>query len=426
MQYDIKLVNCGNNKVVAIKKLREILGCDLSSAKQYAENTPCVLVTDADEYAAREIIKNFQSAGIEVDLIEKKQGFASYTPDLPPSTTSINNSGSNEREILIDIWHNYHEYNKALQNANEQITKNENRISSLKKEAEKIQKDIDLNKRIKATNGECLRPPKKRYSLIELPDFSMIKTLFIAITIVSFVILLILLAIFKAPFNEAIDKIQKVVHINEGLLFFLAAPCIAVIISIIFILGYMIKCAFDTHSMNRANAWRHKNFDTATAVRKATEFMNNIDSYMAEKNNKEKDIVSLEEENKNIKIAKQQLPAVPNTIPMPPELRSEEGVLLLLQYIDTGRAYTLQQAINLYYQDMKDAKRMAELQKQTEYAKQQLVNSQIAAENSRIAAANSQKTYEAAQRSAAASERAADAAEESAHWDFLNYLNNNK
>jgi len=307
-----------------------------------------------------------------------------------------------------------------IKTANDKIKSKKKEISELESEIKLMQKEIDDNKRIKDTKGECLRPRLMRRSLISFPEFNTLKWIFVALAVVAFIIMLILVGV--TP--KTIEDLAAALNFNAGLMVWLGAPAIGLIGSILFSIGYIIVNIVNGISINNTRVANHKNFDVSKGREKAEAFFNNIESFLAQKKEKEDALAKHKEQLYEMETYKNKLPAVANNLPMPNELRSTSGIALLLQYIDTGRAYTIQEAINLYYQDVKDANKMKELQKQTEYAQEQMMNSRIAAENSRIAAENSRKMYEAANRAAEASERAADAAQEAAHYERNTYWDN--
>ena len=148
--------------------------------------------------------------------------------------------------------------------------------------------------------------------------------------------------------------------------------------------------------------------------KRAEEFMSNLDSHYAE----------IEQKRRQIEDTKREIIALENIlrkplnlnvdIRIPEELKSYEGILVLGRYISSGRAYTVQEAVNLYFNDAAQQKMLREAQMQTAYAQQQ-------AENARIAAENSEAALQLARETAASAERAADAAQTVADYERLNY-----
>lgn len=273
-----------------------------------------------------------------------------------------------------------------------------------------------------------MRPKYRPAPLLEFPEFDILKWIFVALAVVSFVVMLVLVGV--KP--ELIENAALKINVNAGLFVWLGAPVLGVVGTVLFIIGYMIYFIKENHTYNKNKKWKTKHFDTATAVKKATEFLNNLENTEQEIKDKKTKINTLENEIAEIQNGLARLTPVENMLPMPNELRNANGLALLLSYIDTGRAYTLKEAVNIYYQDLKDAKKMEELRKQTAYAQEQMMNSRIAAENSRIAAENSRKTLDATNRAADAAERAADTASEAAdyerraYWEDLYYRNSRK
>ncbi len=423
MKYNIELVNCNGHHLQAVKKLRELTDFKwgFAEAKHCIDSAPVIIFEDVDENTANEIYGAFQQIGVSINLIETEVSApAPYIPEIHTTNIQPNNANyGNDREVLINLWCSYNEYNQAIDTANSDIEKRKKEISDLELDIKKMQDEIDKNKRIKATNGECLRPKYQRLSLFEFPDFDILKWIFVGLAVCYFVIMLIMVAV--SP--DTVEIWAEKLDFNAGAMIWFGTPVAGLVGSVLFALGYVIWYAVDTQKMNNARKWKSKNFDTTKAKNEAFKFLENLDGFVAEKSKKETAVSEHKNHILDLENYKRSLPIVQNNIPMPIELRSAEGVALLIQYIDTGRAYTLQESVNLYYQDVKDAKKMEELKKQTAYAQEQMINSRITAENSRITAENSYKTLEEQRRQRQALERGADAAQESADWARRSFFN---
>lgn len=425
MKYDVELVSCSGNPILVEKKLQEICGCDLITARRYVRRCPCIISSDVDESDAKQICDIFQSIGANVKLIGKEEEIipSVSVPEFSASSNlKYDNVSNNDRDMLVKLWYDYTERNKAINRADTQVEARKREIDNLQNAVNRMQKEIDDNRMIARTNGESLRPKVRRRSLFEFPDFDTLKWAFIIMAVVYFVVMLVLVAI--TP--KTVENLADAINFNAGALVWVGAPAVGLVGAIVFSLIYIIKNAIENYSINRARENERRNFDTASVKNKAIAFLNNLDSYLAEINKKENDITSLKAQINAIETEKHKLPAVENNIPMPNELRSSNGMALLIQYIDTGRARTLQEAINLYYQDLKDSQRMAELRKQTEYAEEQLMNSRIVAENSQRTLEEAKRQADNAAIAARNAARAADAAESHRDYEIIRDLINGK
>lgn len=422
MKCNVELITCGESKLLVTKKLTEIIGCGLSSAKSYVDGLPCVILEGVDLEYAKKVCEILQDLGAEVNIIEKAEdvGFASVVPVSSEVTPSIVSSDGGDREMLVKLWCSYTEHDKTVAALNKEIESDKRAISNLEKEIEKKKSEIEQNKLIYKTGGECLRPKVKQMSLIDFPEFETVKWIFVASAIISFIIMLIMVGVA----SETIEGLAELVGVPAGVLVWLGAPVIGLIASLAFSVVYMIKEALNSVSYNNAQIQKRNSYDVTRAKNEAAKYLDNLESHTQEVNKKEREISEIKSQINELAVHKNKLPIVQNTLAMPNELRSAQGVALLIQYIDIGRADTLKEAINLYCQDLKDSARMAELKKQTQYAQEQMLSSREAAESARVAAENTRRNLEETRRVAAASERAADAAEETARYERYSYWQN--
>lgn len=74
MNYKVILRNCDNNKIHAIKVVREVTGCGLAEAKTMVERTPVVIYENSDKYAANEVLKQFLDMGCTAVLEGDESG----------------------------------------------------------------------------------------------------------------------------------------------------------------------------------------------------------------------------------------------------------------------------------------------------------------------------------------------------------------
>ncbi len=153
--------------------------------------------------------------------------------------------------------------------------------------------------------------------------------------------------------------------------------------------------------------------------KRAEEFMSNLDSHYAE----------IEQKRRQIEDTKREIMALENIlrkplnlnvdIRIPEELKSYEGILVLGRYISSGRAYTVQEAVNLYFNDAAQQKMLREAQMQTAYAQLQAAYAEEQAENTRVIAENSERAVELARQTAASARRAANAADTLVTYEHL-------
>lgn len=432
MKSTIELVNCNGFQLQTTRKLHELLGIDLRTAKQYADSAPCVIAVGIEISQAEYIRNELHSIGAVANVINEDEEI--ITPASMPAVTDaqrsneINNFQYGDRELIYRAWSEYSERDSIIRDANNKIQAKKNEIAALNSAIKKLNDEIDNNKRIKNTNGECVRPKYRPTPLFEFPEFNVLKWIFIVLTVVLFVVMLILVGVNP----EFIENMASKINVNAGLFVWLGAPAIGLSGTLLFVIGYVIYFIIENHGYNKNQKRKTMSFDTSAAVKKATEFLNNLENTEHEIRDKKIKINTLENEVVEMQNRLAQLAPIENMLPIPNELRNANGLAFLLNYIDTGRAYTLKEAVNLYYQDLKDAKKMEELRKQTAYAQEQMMNSRITAENSRITAENSRITAEASIRAANAAERAASAASEAAdyerlsYWDNLSYRNSKK
>ncbi|MBE7012267.1 MAG: hypothetical protein E7415_06295 [Ruminococcaceae bacterium] len=427
MKCDVKLVTCSKNKLQTVAKLKTILNCDRATASEYAFKAPCIILSEVEEDFANEVCRALREIGNTVEIIKEAEDIdflatgKEYVPEIKQednydsamqhSNTARMSDTGNDRNNLFNLWCSYVDYNNIVNKFAGEIKRKQEDIETLGAEIDDIKKKTEQYRWIKETNGDCLRPKIRKASLLEFPEFEFIKWTFIALAVISFIGMLIIAGV--AP--EILDDLARDLDMGAGFVVWLGAPVLGVIGTILYIIGYAIYSVIQGIKINRSREAAYRNFDVSSALKEATEFLNNENKHIKIQNEKENAISGIKREITELEQKKRNLPTVRNNIPMPNELKSAEGVALLIQYMDTGRAWTIQEAINLYYQDVKDARKMEELRKQTRYAQEQMLNSRIAAENSRITANAAVRTANAAERTADASERAANASERTAN-----------
>lgn len=99
--------------VTTIKRLRELLGFDLRTAKQYVESVPCVIISDIEMSKAEYISEELQSIGANTNVINEEVEIITPTPvpvvtDIQRSN-EINNFQLNDRELMFKTWSEYSE-----------------------------------------------------------------------------------------------------------------------------------------------------------------------------------------------------------------------------------------------------------------------------------------------------------------------------
>lgn len=417
MKSTIELISCDGCQMQVVKKLRELFGMDLTTATQYTRSVPCVIASDLESSEAEHINYALQSVGATTNIIYEEQ--ENLVPSPVSSTTVVQSAGNsetfqdNDRQTVFRIWSEYSERDFVISNTNKQIQNKKSEVVALNTEIKKGNDEIANNKRIKSTNGECMRPKYRPAPLLDFPDFEVVKWIFIAMTIVTFIAMLVLVAVNP----NLIENTALKMNVPAGLFVWLGAPVIGLAGTILFVIGFVGYFMSENHKYNKNQKSKIKYFNTAKEVQKANEFLSKLDKFEQEIEDKKLKVRELENQITETQNYISNLPPVDNTLPMPNELRNANGLALLLNYMDTGRAYTLKEAVNIYYQDLNNAQKMEELRKQTAYAQEQMMNSRIAAENSR-------KTLEATNRAADAAERAAEAASEAADYERRTYWEN--
>lgn len=66
--YDVVIESGGDNKIAAIKAVKEVLGCGLTEAKQIVESAPKTIKEGVSKEEAEEIKKKLEAAGMKVSL----------------------------------------------------------------------------------------------------------------------------------------------------------------------------------------------------------------------------------------------------------------------------------------------------------------------------------------------------------------------
>lgn len=428
MKYSVELISCVGDKLEIIKVLREITGCDIFQAKNYIQSVPFVFMENLDWAAAEEIRDKLSKVGVEVNLIkESAQPYVPATSSMGSASDTVLSDGmsdyTNERNMLVNLWSQYDTYDKKIAQADNKIADNNRTIALTESSIKAINKEIEENKRIVATQGECIRPKPSKQSVLfnAILYFGVAGGITAAVVAGLWYIVNIFLVIVA---NDYINSIYALSPTPDGIIFFFGGPVLGlqagIVVGAIGAIISVVKSICNNSSEKR----RCKYYNVSEKYCQAKNYIDNLESVLSHIKEKECGIQTLKEKNKQLLLMKENLPKVVNSIPMKPELRSASGVALLISYMDEGRAYSIKEAVNVYTQDVKDALKLEELKKQTAYAQEQMLNSQIAAENTRIAAEYNRRTFEEVQRGADAMERAADSAAESAFYDRQRYWSN--
>ncbi|MBQ8540336.1 MAG: ribosomal protein L7/L12 [Clostridia bacterium] len=409
MRYDVELSACGNESMKVVKELKNILGTDWVQAKRIVENLPTVVMKNVDIDEAERVEYILESCGATVKLISLN---SSHTP-MPVAANGVFKTSGNDRERLIQIYNAYTENSKKIKELTAQIEKEKLSIKALDALITSIKNNIEKNKSIIRTNGENSRP-KARFSLSimsAVPDFDDLKFILFGGTIVTFVLFLFLVAIVPKFLENLIpDK-------YIGLTVWLGSPAVGVALCLVVIVFCAVREIVEEAMRYSSRLKDRRAYDANHARNEAEEFLSHINEHYAEITRKEEQIKDKQANISQLEVQKKKLRAFSHDINMPPELCSADGVAILLNYIDTGRASSIQDAINLHDSKLLENARLEEYKKQTEYAR-------VQAENARIAAENSEKALEISKQTAADAERAADAAADAAYYERQRYWDN--
>ncbi len=318
------------------------------------------------------------------------------------------NSYIEEKNTLLELWQKYKERDNVVYDINQKIKDAETKRIEAKRELNKVEDEARIIQRVIDTKGECKRPSVSKIYFSIIFGFTFIfKAVAIITAVLMFIISLILFAIIPDEYETFILNLG----FNPGLFVWIGSPAFGIICGIVACIICYVVCIINDASKRKASLHAHKNFDPTVAYKEALNKMKELAPKIEELRKKVDDCTMNVD---NLKSDLSKVPPVQNNLRMPSELHSSKGVALLIQYISVGRANSIQEAINLYYQDVKDAARMNELKKQTAMVEEQLVNTQIAAENSARSLEENIRAANAAERQAAAAERSADANERAA------------
>ena len=415
MSVNVRLESIGGQKLSTLKIIREILGIGMKEAMALVENVPCTVANDISVEEAERLVGALENVGAYA-VIEQEETTTVF-PDFitesfpennaPSKQVAANNASyvvdhSNDRATLIQLWHDYTMRDKTEKLLKKEIDEKRGLMASLDKTAKEMRKEIETNKKVVDTSGECLRPKEYTasvFSYLEFPPFEILKVAFIALTVVSFVIFLILVAV--AP--TLIENLSTKINVSPGALVWLGSPVVGAALTVVGIIIYLVYQVFENINYKKRKAQECATFDPYAASRKAVEFMNNIEEHTSRLSDVENRIEKTASELNESKAKLASLPKVVSPIAIPNELRTADGVALLLHYIQSGRADNAKEAIIIYDRDMREQMQLAEIKKATEYARQQ-------AEAAYIAAINTEKMREEAERAADAAERTASAA----------------
>lgn len=69
--FDVVLTNSGNRKINVIKKIREIIECELVQAKNIVDNAPSIIISNVDYENAQKIKKILNQLDAEVEILSK-------------------------------------------------------------------------------------------------------------------------------------------------------------------------------------------------------------------------------------------------------------------------------------------------------------------------------------------------------------------
>lgn len=295
------------------------------------------------------------------------------------------NSVQKDMEKLIGLQKRFKE-REAYFN---KIQEKELEICKLNREISKIENNINNSQNLRNMSEISLGKRNVSFS----PDFSISKPIFIALAIIS----MFLSGFIYNKYAVSIFTSYLVELIISGV--------------ICALIPVLIECKSYNDSKKRA-LYRAQNDKI-----QAEKYLRDINKHNGEIADKRNKIALLKKETAEIEAFIENNLPVDNQILMPDELKTLDGVSYLLKYMQTGRASSIQEAINLCYREANEERLVQEAYKQTEYAKRQAENARISAENSKRAVALSKEALEA-------SERAADAAEKSAEYERLTYWDN--
>ncbi len=405
MKYNVELISCGSEKLKVVKELKELFGTDLATAKQISESVPVMLLENTDADTAERVEYILESCGAKVQLTALDTGF---DPSLPISGNVYTTTGT-DRERLVQLYNAYKDRDAKLKAVTAKIEEQRRRIPALEGCIQSVRNDIDKNRRLVMSQGESNRPKAKlSFRFYSVPDFDILKTIFLSVTIVVFVLFMILVAV--AP-----DWLESFIPDNmAGLMVWLGSPIAGLAVCLVVVVVNVIRDIIDSVSSYKSNLKERNSYSANNAVNAAEEFLSRIEKHKAEIADYENKISSIKADLIRLDKERREIRVFAHDIPIPGELKSVNGVALLIDYIDKGRAYTIQEAVNLYYNDVAQQKMLNEAQKQTAYVQQQ-------AENARIAAENSEEALKLARETAANAERAADAAQTAANYERWSY-----
>ncbi len=391
MYYNVKLLGFSCAEVLAVKFLRVILGCDLDTAKNYIKNIPCVIAEDVKEEIAFKMRETFENAGMIVELTGDDPEPIIELQDVKKEA-AIPATPTDDRSLLKNLIQGFKDYDVMTEAAEADISYQKKQRDTIKNEIKKMNNQISQNKAIIKTKGESERPSVYFSSSFDMPDFPLACGIAIAVAVITFVVLLIMTMV--SP--STVEAFADAVNVPAGALVWIGSPVIGIIATpVILILWFIITLILDIKSyFNRAK--KSKAHDPSASVKKANEFLAKIDEYQEEIRKKEAMLADIEKDIEDLTAYRKTLhrPSIP--IALPAELKNPEGLSILLNYMNTGRAYSIREAILLYDKDSVEAMKLEEIRKQTRYAEEQYKNSEIIKENTRRAADSAADTASSA------------------------------
>lgn len=405
MSYTIRLLNCNGNGIELISGLSRQLNINIKQAKSLYDNMPCDIAEYNTKQEAENLVNALYVCGAVTEIV-------SDVPEYSPAPVAVNSNCSYEsvestaevREMLYQAYCGYVIKENAEESAKELSANIQKNLAKISREVSNAKSVIRVHKKVLETDGMSRYPNRDLFPKhkLELLDFSIIKGVFIAVTVLALVIFLIITAVS----SDTLESMAISLNVNPGALVWFGSPIIGAVATLIVIIINFILQLKTVKEYNDRYKKALREFNPENEVLKAKRFMENIDAYNAEIEAKEaiiREYVGKADEAKAH--AASLTPKLPFRIS--DELKSSRGISILLQYIDSGKADNIKEALALYDRDLKDAFAMQEMQKQTEYYRVAALNSeQILIETQRIAEAN-ERAVEASERAAAAAETSA-------------------
>lgn len=356
----------GASNLSAVRALTPILGKTSQEVRLLLSDGQTVL-DNATRADAEQVGKILENHGFVIDIVPNEAQHASRVQAV---------TGNQDRDSLFELQQKYILKDRLMSTVRQKKTQ----LNKLNTEINKLKESIKIHtNRVQSSNVSVY---DSKFSL----DVNSCKITFIASAIISMFI------------SGYLYSTNDISIIKSYFILLIVSAILSLVPSII---KYKKQKSSDSRNNNML-------------LYSSQKFMSEIHVHKASLAEKEKKAANLKNEIAQEEIEVSGQIVIDNSIPLPEDLRTIEGIDLLLNYFDTGRVKTHQEAVNLYYQQLDDIERKRNDELRTEYAR-------IQAEKAEEALEVARENLKATQRMEKEAERAADAAATAASYERQRY-----